>query len=279
MAYDSIAIVGVGLIGGSIGLAARRRGLAREIIGIGRSSASLAAAVEVGAVTQTTTNLADGAQAAELIVVCTPVDDIAGHVRQAAAANQCCALITDAGSTKATLIEDLDRTLPADVRYVGSHPMAGSHARGPAEADADLFLDRAVIITPTERNSPADVEQVMAFWAALGARVVSMSPREHDHAVAAVSHLPHLAAAALMQTVRESDMPLAAGGLRDTTRIALGDAELWKQIVLSNRGEIVAALGRYQTELQELSRVLEAGDGEALLALLRSAQRARQMLE
>lgn len=279
MPYDSIAIVGVGLIGGSVGLAARRRGVAREVVGIGRRTESLQVAANLGAITRATTNLAEGVRDAELVMVCTPVDDVVTHVRQAAAANQRSALISDAGSTKERIVEELERTLPRDVRFIGGHPMAGSHASGPAQADGDLFVGRTVIITPTERTSPDDAAAITAFWSALGARVVSLSPPEHDRAVAAVSHVPHLVAATLIQSISSDDLPLAAGGLRDATRIALGDPELWRQIVLSNRSHIAAGLERFQLAAQKLRDVLESESGDELLAMLTNARQIRQTLK
>jgi len=279
MTYDTIAIVGVGLIGGSIGLAARKRGLAGEVVGVGRREAGLQAALEIGAVTRTTTDLSKGVRSAEIVVVCTPIDDVAQLVRQAVANNETNALITDAGSTKAAIVAELERTLPPGVRFVGSHPMAGSHASGPAEADADLFVDRAVIVTPTSLTSEDDVQDVSRFWSALGANVVTMSPSEHDRAVAAVSHVPHLVAANLVNSVPADDLPLAAGGLRDATRIALGDAELWKQIVLSNRREIQAALSRFQGQMDLLHAALEAGDAAGIQDLLSKARELRRGLE
>lgn len=276
--WDNVAIIGVGLIGGSIGLALRQRKLAKQVVGIGRRVESLAEARRVGAVTQTTTDLAQGVARAELIVVCTPVASIAEHVRQAASSGPRGTLITDAGSTKAQIVEQLDRNLPGEARFVGSHPLAGSERSGPGEARADLLVGRVVVITPTRRSRSTDVEALTEFWISLGASVVSMSPTKHDRALAATSHLPHLIAAALAGTLVAKQAGLAAGGLRDTTRVASGDAELWTQILLDNRDNVLAALASFDKSLQAFRTALERGDRSRLHKVLTQAKRKRDAL-
>lgn len=276
--WNAVAIVGVGLIGGSIGLALRRRGLAREVIGIGRRRESLAIARQVGAVTQTALNLA-AAATAELIVVCTPVGRIAVDVLAAAAHCQAGTLITDAGSTKSEIVAAIDGNLPDGVTFLGSHPLAGSEKSGPAAADAELFSGRTVVVTPTDYSRDDDLRALTGFWESLGARVTVMTPQAHDRALASTSHLPHLVAAALASATALADLPLTAGGWADTTRIAAGDPELWAQIFQSNQRHLLAALDEYQVAVDRLRAAVERGDRQLLHTLLAAAKQRRDSLE
>jgi len=273
--WDTVAIVGVGLIGGSIGLALRQRGLAREVIGIGRRPESLRAAEQYGTITRSTLDLAAGVAQADWIVVCTPVGQIAQHVRTAAASCRPEALITDAGSSKQQIVRELAKQLPPATRFVGSHPLAGSEKRGPAEADGNLLLGRMVVITPTEQTSRKDFEATRDFWTSLGARTCEMSPEDHDVAIAITSHCPHMVAAALAATAGPHEFPLVATGWRDTTRIAGGDPALWVDILLSNREAVTTACQRFQRELGELCRAVESGNEADLFQLLEKAKRSR----
>lgn len=275
---DSVAIIGVGLIGGSVGLALRDRRLAQRVVGIGRRAESLTAAQNIGAVTETTLDLAAGVADAQVIVVCSPVDRIVEHVRAAAAACQPGALITDAGSTKGTIVAALDGALPREVTFVGSHPLAGSEKQGPTEAQADLFEGRLVVVTPGANTREADRQRVAEFWESLGARVMAMSPAAHDRAVAASSHLPHLVAAALADAVPLAAHPVTAGGFRDTTRVAAGDAELWTQILLDNREAVLSALTPFEETLTALRAALAAGDRQQLKTILNRAKTKRDAL-
>jgi prephenate dehydrogenase len=277
--WDSVAIIGVGLIGGSIGLALRGRKLARQIVGIGRSQASLDKAIARGCIAEATTNLAEGVQQAELVVVCSPVELIAQHVRDAARHCPPGCLITDAGSTKAQIVDDAEAALaarfPGGLPYVGSHPLAGSEKNGATAAAADLFADRIVVVTPTSASSAAAVVEIEAFWQSLGARVVQMSPAEHDAVLAHTSHLPHLLASALAAATPEELLPLTAAGWQDTTRIAAGEAELWRQIFLATRACTLKALADFETVLARLRSALEAADGPLLAELLTEGKRRR----
>jgi prephenate dehydrogenase len=276
---DTLTIVGVGLIGGSVGLAARARGVARRVVGVGRSAETLAAAVRAGCIDVGATDLAAAARDANLILVCSPVDRIADHVRAAAAVCRPGTILTDAGSTKDTIVRALDGTLPAGVSFVGGHPLAGSEKRGPENAQADLFVDRLVILTPTPRTDPAAVEQVGAFWRLLGARTLHLSPQDHDDALAVTSHLPHLAAAALANTLPDHLRSLTATGFRDTTRVAGGDPDLWAAIFAQNRGAVLAALGKLEQRLSDYRHAIEHDDMTTLRRLLIEAKSIRDGLD
>ncbi|MCI0335401.1 MAG: prephenate dehydrogenase/arogenate dehydrogenase family protein [Planctomycetes bacterium] len=277
--YDTVAIVGVGLIGGSIGLALRERKLARRIIGIGRRQNSLDAARKVGAIDQGVTNLAAGVAEAQLLIVATPVDTIAERVVQAAAAAPSDCLITDAGSTKEAIVATVDAALASrrgGPRFVGSHPLAGDHRTGPQHARADLFEGRTVVITPTDATRPAAVTEASGFWQSLGANVTTMTPARHDLALAITSHLPHLVAIALTAATPTEYLPLTASGWRDTTRIAAADAKIWQPIFAANRERVLDALDLMSQTLGGLREALEHGDNETLIATLEAAAKKRR---
>ncbi len=278
MKWKSVAVIGVGLIGGSVGMALRQRGLAEEVVGIGRRQESLKLAKQVGAVTKTTIDLAKGVAGSELIVVATPVSQIVAHVKAAAKTCPEGALITDCGSTKAEIVEQIGHDLGRGVRFLGGHPLAGSERSGPTEAHPDLFDKRAVVITPTSETSDDDFNTLLDFWTDLGARAFEMSPIGHDRAVASTSHIPHALAAALATSTPTEFFPLAGGGLLDTTRIAAGDPELWQQIFLSNRRNVLLAMEPLEEAINAFRSAMIAGDKQAIVDFLTRGKRNRDAL-
>lgn len=275
---STVAIVGTGLIGGSIGLGLRKFRLADKIIGIGRRQASLRVARRVGAVTNTTVELPKGVAEAELVVVCTPVADIVEHVREVARHCPQGTLITDVGSTKETIVAALDEGLPRDCRFLGGHPLAGSEKSGAGHARAELFEGRLAILTPTRNTRAEDFDLLERFWEGLGSVVVQMSAEEHDRAVAMTSHLPHVVAAALAAAVPESLFRLSGTGILDSTRLAAGDPVLWGQILALNRQHVLSALEKYGVELAALHAAIRDEDQAALERLLTIAKKNRDAL-
>lgn len=273
--FDTVAIIGVGLIGGSIGLAVRERKLARQVIGIGRNEENLAKAKRLGAIDAGTTAIEHGVEEAQLVVVCTPVDSIADFVSQAAGNSANRSLITDAGSTKTAIVKAVEAVLVDrrdGPRFVGSHPLAGDHRTGVEFSRADLLEGRKVVVTPTDKSHRAAVVEIGGFWQSLGAEVIVMSPEQHDQALAATSHLPHLIASALALSTPRDLLPLAAGGWRDTTRIAGSDPHLWQAIFAANREEVLDALKRFERWTGEIREILTLGQDERLLRILERAQ-------
>jgi prephenate dehydrogenase len=278
MTIQTLTIVGVGLLGGSLGLAARQRGLARRVLGVGRHLDVLDYARQLGAIDEGFLNLQDAVRPAEVIVFCTPVDQIA---RQALAAAEACApgtLLTDVGSTKADIVRAVEGRLPTGVAFVGSHPLAGSEKRGPEHANPRLFERRLTVVTQTPRTDPAALERTRTLWEGLGARVRVMSPDEHDRALALTSHLPHLLAAALAGIVPPELYDLTAAGFRDTTRVAAGDPALWTAIFAHNRTAVLDNLDLLCARLAEFRRAVESGDTAALDVLLTQAKKVRDAL-
>jgi prephenate dehydrogenase len=276
--WPTVAIVGVGLIGGSLGRAVLARKLARRVIGVGRSQASLDAARRTGAITETALDPAAVAEA-DLVVVATGVRSIPRLLEAVDQAVRPGTLVTDAGSTKASIVAAWEkRRKSRRGRFVGSHPLAGSHRRGPEAADAELFTGRVAVVTPATVTPPDDVAAIGEFWSAVGSTVFVMSPREHDRIVAATSHAPHVMAAAIAAATPPAALPFTAGGWRDTTRIAAGDAELWADILLDNAGPLGTALGRIATAAERILAAVEAGDRRRLITLLSRAKDVRDAL-
>src|SRR3954468_20893810 len=277
--YDTVAIVGVGLIGGSIGLAMRERRLAQKIIGVGRRQISLDVARKVGAIDHGVTSLGTAVAEAQLVVIATPVDTIAERVIQVAAKCPATSLITDAGSTKEAIVAAVDAGLAGrriGPRFVGSHPLAGDHRTGPEHARADMFEGRVVVITPTEHTRTAAETEVVGFWQALGANVEKMGPARHDEALALTSHLPHLAAVAMAAATPSALLHLTATGWRDTTRVAGGDPNLWLAILTANRQHVLDGLDILGQTIGNLRESLEQGDNESLLSILEAAAKKKR---
>ena len=278
MLFDSLAIVGVGLIGGSVGLAAKARTATRHVVGIGRNPDTLAKAKSLGVIDEFTTDLAAGVRAADIVVFCSPVDQIARQAIEAAPHAKQGALFTDAGSTKANIVRDLEAKLPANVRFVGAHPLAGSEKQGAEHARADLFEGRVCVLTPTARTDVAALERVSLFWQALGCVMKRLTPEEHDLALATTSHLPHFVAALLARQLPEKWQQFAATGFRDTTRIAAGDPMLWAAIAHENALALAHTLDRFGKRIDELREAIVNQDSETLTQILTEAKKVRDAL-
>lgn len=273
-----LTIVGVGLIGGSLGLAARRRGLFQRVRGLGRRLESLAEAQSLGAIDEAHVDPAAALRGADCVVLCTPVDQIAEQALRYAPLCGPGAVLTDAGSTKRQIVDAIEGRLPAGVRFVGSHPLAGSEKKGPVHADADLFRNRWVVLTPTARTDADAADAVESLWTDVGARVRRMTPEDHDRALAVTSHLPHLVASALAGVLPESLRELTATGFRDTTRVAAGDVALWTAIFEHNRSALVDAVERFQSRVEEFRQALLQHDSDAARRLLAEGKATRDAL-
>lgn len=273
--FQNIAILGVGLIGGSIGAAVAARRLASEIVGIDRDPKNLRAARQQGAICRGTTQLERGVSKADLVLVCTPIETIVDRVAAVAAATEKPCLIADVGSTKARIVAAVGRNAAAADRFVGSHPMAGNEQQGPRHADKNLFLGRSVILTPIRNTNRTALRRLERFWSSLGARTVTMSPAEHDRSIATVSHLPHLVAAALVASTPDRNLAQVASGWLDTTRIASSDAEMWVHILRDNRSHILKSATRFEKVVTSMCRALAEEDRATLCKILQDAQAKR----
>ncbi len=277
MRINTLALVGVGLIGGSVGLAARKRGVAGRILGVGNRPEVSQRALSRGAIDEIRPDVRSVADA-DVVVFCTPVNLIARQVIEAASACRPGTLLTDAGSTKAALVREVEGRLPPGAAFVGGHPLAGSEKQGPEHASADLFEGRVVVLTPTARTDDKALSRTTALWEALGARVRLMDPEEHDRALAMTSHLPHVTAAALAGVLPPEWGGLTAGGFRDATRVAAGGPELWAAILQANADAVLGAMDRFDRRMAEFRAALTSGDRDALVALLEWGKKTRDGL-
>ncbi len=273
-----LTVVGLGLLGGSVARAARARGVAREIVAVGRTPATLACARAAGVVDTTTHDLAAGVRGADMVVVCAPVGVLPGLVRAAWPHLGAGAILTDVGSVKAPVVAVAEACPPGTGAFVGGHPMAGSERSGFDAAQADLFEGCLTLLTPTGRTPGDALARVTAFWEALGSQVRLLTPEAHDRAVAAISHLPHLAAYSLVAAADAEALPLAAAGFQDTTRIAASPEALWTDIFRENREALLAVLARYRGLLAEWEGLVRNGEWEALEAALARARERREKL-
>jgi prephenate dehydrogenase len=285
MFFGKVAVIGVGLIGGSFGLALKASGLCGRVIGAGRSAANLELAVARGAIDAFETGEAGAAAAvhdADLVLVASPVAQFERIFLEIGPALRSDALVMDAGSTKRDVVVAARKGLGGRItRFVPAHPIAGAENSGAGAASAELFRDRRLVLTPLNENGKEDVERAASLWTALGARVSRMSPEEHDGVFAAVSHLPHLLAYALVGDIaaRADAAQLfsyAAGGFRDFTRIASSHPEMWRDICVANSDKLLKEVVQFSTELEKIKKILQDRDAPALEKLFTDARAARQ---
>ncbi|MGA7481382.1 MAG: prephenate/arogenate dehydrogenase family protein [Bradyrhizobium sp.] len=269
--FDRIALIGFGLIGGSIARAAREQGLAKEIVTTARSAKTRARVMQLGVVDRVVETNAEAAEGSDLVILCIPVGacgavaaEIAGHLKGGA-------IVSDVGSVKGAVVKEMAPHLPAGVHFVPAHPVAGTEHSGPDSGFAELFINRWCILTPPEGTNPRAVEKLRAFWAGIGARVEIMTPEHHDMVLAITSHLPHLIAYTIVGTADELEgvtqsevLKFSAGGFRDFTRIAASDPIMWRDVFLTNKEAVLEMLGTFNEDLSKLTRAIRRGDGEAL---------------
>lgn len=277
MQLRTVSILGVGLLGGSIGLAIKQRLNSCRVIGYGHKKQTLDAALRRGAIDQAFDDPAQAVLGADLVILCTPVGVFPDILRAIAPAVGD-ALLTDVGSTKRTVVELSTKLLPHPGRFVGSHPMAGSEKRGIEFARADLCEGATCIVTPTDGTDPKATAYIEALWKKLGMNTLRMSPADHDRRVAQISHLPHALAAILVASADDDALDLAGKGFRDVTRIAGGDGALWRDILIDNRDNMRECIARLKAELDKFEGLLEPDQGEALRAFLDEAGTRRSQL-
>jgi prephenate dehydrogenase len=277
--FKKIAIIGVGLIGGSIGEAVKKRRLAGTVVGIGHRASSIDEAIARGAIDKGTLDAVKGVAGADLVIIATPVCLIPGFGKKVSCSLKKGCIVTDVGSTKSSIVGQLEKSMPAGVDFVGSHPLAGSEKRGVVSAREDLFKGSVVIMTKTKKTDKAALKKLGSFWKSLGAgRIVIKSPEEHDRIVAQISHLPHIAAAALVNSASDESLEFASTGFRDATRIAASDPGIWRDICVTNRKEIVRALDNYARSLAKIKKLVKDGSGAKLRRELERSRARRESL-
>jgi len=279
--FKKITIIGVGLLGGSIGLTIKRRKLAREVAGFVRRAASLKECENAGAVDYATTDLLAAVSNADLVILCTPLARMRSLAQQFLTALKRGAIVTDVGSVKAGVVSELESLVKkSGAHFIGSHPMAGAEKTGVNAARNDLFENAVCILTPTKKTNPAALKKLEQFWKSLGARTLRLDATQHDLLVSRSSHLPHVVAATLANLVLNPASPkqqaaLCASGFRDTTRIASGSPEMWRDIALANRKNISQSVDEFMAELKKFQSALKSGDDKAIEKIFVTAKSLR----
>ena len=281
MQFQKITIVGVGLLGGSIGLAVRKHHLAKEVAGYARREKTIAEAEKIGALDYATTDLLAAVSGADLVILCTPLAQMSALTKQFLPALKRGAIVTDVGSVKAEVVRELESLVAkAGAHFVGSHPMAGGEKMGVLAARADLYVNSVCVITPTKKSNATAVRKLEKFWQALGARTLRLDAAQHDLLVSRSSHLPHVVAATLVKMVLDPAQPktqvgLCATGFRDTTRIASGSPEMWRDIALTNQKNLTRAVDGFVAELKKFQTALKTGDARAVEKFYATAKSRR----
>jgi prephenate dehydrogenase len=279
--FRKITVIGVGLLGGSIGLAVKRRKLARQTAGFVRRAASVAECRKLGAVDLATRDLRRAVEDADLVVLCTPLAQMRPFTKRMLPVLKRGAVVTDVGSVKTSVVRALESLIQkAGAHFVGSHPMAGAERTGVAAACADLFENAVCVVTPTRKTNRAALKKVEQFWKSLGSSVLELTPETHDALVGRSSHLPHVVAATMAGHVLNPARPkhqaaVCANGFRDTTRIASGSPEMWRDIALANRRNLGRSLEAFIADLKKIRRVLAKGDAKTIARFFETAKKRR----
>ncbi|MDQ9171912.1 prephenate dehydrogenase/arogenate dehydrogenase family protein [Oxalobacteraceae bacterium R-40] len=280
--FNKIVIFGVGLIGGSFALALKNAGAVKHVVGIGRTSASLERAKALGIIDEIGASIPDALKGADLVLIATPVAQTEAILASIQAHLEPGTIVTDAGSTKADVVAAARAAMGEKIaQFIPAHPIAGRESNGPGAAIPDLYQGKKVVLTPLTENSSGDLERVMFAWKLCGAVIHRLSAEEHDRVFAAVSHLPHLLAYALVDDIARKPhaellFQFAASGFRDFTRIAGSSPEMWRDISMANQTALLAELDAYITQLNGIRALLAAQNGPGLEAVYANAQRARQ---
>jgi prephenate dehydrogenase len=282
MFFERVAVIGVGLIGGSFALALKAAKRCGHVTGSGRGAANLQLALERGAIDSIAADAAAAVRDADLVLISTPVAQIEGIFRAITSKIKPGAIVTDAGSTKREVVAAARAALGGRIaQFVPAHPIAGAEHSGAAAASAALFRGRRVVLAPLEENRQADIDALSGLWSALGARVSYMTPQAHDAVFAAVSHLPHLLAYALVHEISERPdsaelFGYAAGGFRDFTRIASSHPEMWRDICVANSDQLLKEVSSFSSELEKIKKLLQTRDAASLEKLFAEARAARR---
>jgi cyclohexadieny/prephenate dehydrogenase len=283
--YKKIALIGIGLIGSSLARVIRREGLAEHISVLSRRSETLARAKELKLGDSYSTDMVEAVKGADLVIVSVPVGSSGAVAEAIASSLKPGAVVTDVGSTKASVIAQMQPHIPAGVHFIPGHPLAGTEKSGPDAGFAELFQNRWCILTPPEGTEPKEIAKLTRFWEACGSHVDTMDPQHHDRVLAIVSHLPHLIAYNIVGTADDLELvtqseviKYSATGFRDFTRLAASDPEMWRDVCLNNREAILEMLSRFSEDLASLQRSIRWGDGEALFNLFTRTRGIRKSI-
>jgi prephenate dehydrogenase len=282
--FKKLTVIGVGLIGGSLAMALRKKGMVGEIVGVGRSIPNLELAAKLDVIDKFTTDLAAGVLGADLVVIATPVASVTEMMKEIATYLKEGAIVTDVGSVKGAITREAEALFPAGVYFVGGHPIAGTEESGVCAAFPTLFEKHRCILTPTEKTDRKALKKIKEIWEAAGSEVILMDAEKHDSILAAVSHLPHVIAYSLVNTVddvkdfEESILNYSAGGFRDFTRIASSSPEMWRDICLLNREAIIDMITRFEKNLSRLKGNIKESNGHEIFKEFDKSKKARDSI-
>jgi prephenate dehydrogenase len=285
--FRQVTIIGLGLLGGSLGLVLKEKGLAKTVVGIGRRRENLELALQMGAIDHFALEPFKAVSQSDLIILATPVETYLPQIHTWGKDLAPSTIVSDVGSVKGPLVSNMESQMPPSTFFVGAHPIAGKEKSGVAHADSRLFQGARCVVTPTPRTNTKALESICRLWEAAGSVVLSMDPVEHDWVLGAVSHLPHIAAFSLMHTLqalqegaRETTdlLDFSGGGLRDTTRIAASSPEMWRDICIANHENLVKMVDLYIQQLQEFRELLNNQDASGLYNAIERAKETRERL-
>lgn len=279
--FDRVSIIGVGLIGASFALALRENDLCKAIIGYGRKRDNLERAKERGIIDSYTLELSEVCIDSDLVILSTPISLFKGIIDKTKGTFKKGCLITDVGSVKGRLVYEIEDMMPEGVHYIGSHPIAGSDKSGIDEARANLFKNALCIITPTENSDTEALRRIAVLWESIGSKIKFMDPYKHDEIYAAISHLPHVIAYTLVNTIGDIDsefIEYAGQGFKDTTRIALSSPEMWRDIVIYNRENLLRFLEAFRGNIEKIKGLIEKSDAEAIRDEFQKARNLRERI-
>jgi len=274
--FKRVVIIGVGLIGGSIGLDIKKKKLAREVIGVARRESSRKKALKYKTVDRATLDLKSAVSSADLVIIATPLGSIAKIAHLSAKYMKKGAILSDVGSTKRVIVEKIEKIVKNNIFFVGSHPMAGSDESGPRNASSDLFKGAPLILTRTKKTNPKALNKIRKFWNKLGSRVTLLSPKKHDELVSLVSYLPHAVSCAIVSSQTKDSVKLAAGSFRDTTRVSMSEVTLWKDIFITSASDTLRTLRKFKEKIGELEKALRKKDSKRILSILTKTKYVRK---
>ncbi len=274
MQFGTVCIIGPGLIGGSIGLGLKKRNLVKTVIGVGHRPSSIETAIKMHAIDRGMLHAEEAVKNADIVILTTAVNQIIDTAKKVIPCMKSNAILTDVGSTKHHIVQQITQNIRKDITFIGAHPIAGSEQRGVEFASPDLFVGCNCIITPLDKNAKG-LETISSLWRLLGAKIIYLSPEQHDEILAYVSHLPHLLASCLVNAIKQEHLVYGASGLRDTTRVASGDAELWVNIFDHNCDNVIKSIDQFMTELAGFRNDLLVKDHTSLLNKLQKAKVSR----
>jgi prephenate dehydrogenase len=273
--FNKVAIIGTGLIGGSLALGIKKKKLAHEVVGVSKHKKSISLALKIKAIDKGSLSLKI-IKGADLLIIAAPVETIIALKDEILKYIDKNCIITDVGSTKEEIVGRLEEALP---NYIGSHPLAGSEKRGIINASPSIFDGSLCILTPTKKTTFAAIKNIKRLWKSLGAKIIVLTPRAHDKVISFVSHLPHIVAFSLINTVPQELLKFSSGGFKDTTRIAASDTILWRDILLSNRKNLLDAISLFEINLTKIKSAIKNNDRQALEKILFQSKKIRENLK